>query len=184
MKKNIKILMGVIALVGTTVANADSFNQDLTITSKVAKVCHIKTQDVDFGAYNPSSPDFQYVNGEVSIKCTQGTAWNFYQYSAYYEIATLNDIGGKAVKANPESANSSNVAAMIGPNSSKLYYQVQVSDGKWDNDIDLSTSVNSGHYLGVGNKQFQIINPQYRIFPGQYVGKGSYADTQTVLVDF
>ena len=69
-------------------------------------------------------------------------------------------------------------------NGTKLYYQVQMSDNVWDNDVDMPGRPNNGHYLGTGTGATQPLSLTYRIIKSQYVPPGNYIDNATVYIDF
>jgi spore coat protein U-like protein len=148
-------------------AQAGVATANMTSSAVLNKTCTLSTTNVEFGDYSALNVDHQLSSNTVTLKCSKGTAWNYYQYSAYYSIAGYADT----------------VAAMVN-GTSKLYYQAQVADGTWDNDIDRPASANLGHYLGTGNGLDQTFNVNYRLLKNQYVKPGSYVDNVTAYLVF
>lgn len=171
---NNKIAFILSTILGLSSLSAQAQTKTATNTTKatasLASSCVIGTNDVVFGVYNPVATSDTQTTQTVSIRCTKGTPWNFYEYALYYAYAGATNSTGYA-------------SAMI-YNGNKLYYQVQMSDGVWDNDVDMSGRPNNGHFLGTGTGQTQTLSINYRIIKNQYVPPGNYKDTATVYVDF
>lgn len=170
MKNNLTIILSAILILSSLSAHADTATNTTKATASLSSSCVVGTTDVVFGLYNPNTTTDTTTTQTVSIRCTKGTPWNFYEYAVYY-----TGIGG---------SNSTGIASAMLYNGNKLYYQVQMSDGVWDNDVDMSGRPNNGHFVGSGTGQTQNLTLNFRILKNQYVPPGNYKDTATAYIDF
>lgn len=170
MNQKIKIILLVLASTLTVPSYADMVNKTLQVGAKVENSCTLAVSDVVFGNYDPQAKIDHTTNQSVTIRCTKGTSWNFYEYAAYYSYAGATNSTGYA-------------SAMIN-NGNKLYYQVQMADGVWDNDVDMPNRPNSGHFVGQGDGQDQNLTLNFRVIKNQYVTPGNYKDSVTAYVEF
>lgn len=163
------ILSGILALSSLSV-NAATATKTAKATASLVSSCVIGTTNVVFGEYNPIATTDTTTTQTVTIRCTKGIPWNFYEYAMYYTYTGAT--------------NSTAYASAMIYNGNKLYYQVQMADGVWDNDVDMGGRPNNGHFLGTGTGQNQTLTINYRIIKNQYVVPGNYKDTATVHIDF
>lgn len=168
MKK--KLCMLLLTLITIPSLHAASVVKEINVNTKLNNSCSLAVSDVVFGTYNPTANIDHTTTQNITIRCTKGTPWNFYEYAVYYSYAGATNSTGYA-------------SAMLF-NGNKLYYQVQMSDGVWDNDVDMGGRPNSGHFVGTGNGQNQNLTLNFRIIKNQFVAQGNYVDTATAYISF
>lgn len=170
MKNNLAIIVSAILALSSISANAATVTKTTKATASLSSSCVVATNNVIFGIYDPNAKTDTTTTQTVTIRCTKGTPWNLYEYAAYYSYAGATNSTGYA-------------SAMI-YNGNRLYYQAQMADGVWDNDVDMPNRPNNGHFIGNGTGQNQTLTINYRIIKNQYVPPGNYKDNATVHLDF
>lgn len=170
MNKKVKILLLTLTSILAIPSYAETSNNTLQIGTKLENSCIFTASDVVFGNYDPQAKIDHIANQSVTIRCTKNTAWTFYEHAAYYSYAGAT--------------NSTGVAAAMVNNGNKLYYQMQMSDGVWDNDMDQPGRPNSGRFVGKGNGINQNLTLNFRIMKNQYVTPGNYKDSVTTYIEF
>lgn len=177
-------LMGMITLP----SYADTTTNTTKTTATLSNSCRLSATNANFGTYDPTAPADSTTTSIMTIFCTKGTAWNFYEYALYYSQTGVNNAGITMTSAEMNvlkaASNSTGYASAMTSSGNRLYYQAQMSDGVWDNDVDMSGRPNSGHFLGTGTGQTQILSINFRLLKNQYVPPGSYADNATAYIAF
>ena len=157
-------------------------------TATLSSSCRLSATNANFGNYDPIVSSDSTTTAIMTIYCTKGTAWNFYEYAYYYYQNGVNNAGVSMTTTEmnilKSLSNSTGYASAMISNGNRLFYQVQMSDGVWDNDVDMSGRSNSGHYLGTGTGQNQDLSINFRIPKNQYVPPGSYADNVGAYIAF
>lgn len=172
----------------SNLAIADSKIKDFKASSTVNRSCLLSVTDVNFGNYDSTDIVDKSAENTVTFRCTKGTAWDYYSYAAYYASNGVNNGGITMSQAEKDtiknSIGSTGYASAMKNGTSRLYYQVKLSDGIWDNDVDMPGRVNMGHYVGTSTGEVTSFNLSYRIIKSQYVAPGLYRDTQTAYIAF
>lgn len=188
MKSKIYVCALAILSLYTQTVSAESATASNKATATLSSSCRLSATNANFGNYDPIVSSDSTTTAIMTIYCTKGTAWNFYEYAYYYSQSGVNNAGISMTTAEmnilKSLSNSTGYASAMISNGNRLFYQVQMSDGVWDNDVDMSGRSNSGHYLGTGTGQNQDLSINFRIPKNQYVPPGSYADNVTAYIAF
>lgn len=185
-----KLGIAFFTLIGFTALTsyADTTTNTTKTTATLSSSCRLTATNANFGNYDPTTPADTTTTSSMTIFCTKGTAWNFYEYALYYSQTGVNNAGVSMTSAEMNvlkaASNSTGYASAMTSSSNRLFYQAQMSDGVWDNDVDMSGRPNSGHFLGTGTGLTQNLTINFRILKNQYVPPGSYVDNATAYIAF
>lgn len=165
MKSVKQILVAATALAGATlapaVAHADSASNSFTVSAHVVSSCEVTANDLNFGDYNPVAAANVDAATTLSVRCTNGTAYN---------VGLDMGAGSGASPATRYMADSS---------SNALAYTLYQNAGRttlW------GTTVGTNTRSGTGTGNAVTIDVYGRIPMNQTAPTGNYSDTITVSV--
>jgi spore coat protein U-like protein len=161
-RKSILALSLLAASIGAGTAQAATTTDTFQVTATVLSVCLVSATDLAFGNYDPTSATPLDGTNTVTATCTIGTAYN---------VGLNAGVGLGATVASRKMTNGANL----------LNYSLYQEAGRttvWGNTIGTDTVSDTAVLLPTAHTVFG------RVFSGQNVPAGSYADTITVTLTY
>lgn len=161
-RKSILVLSLLAASIGTETAQAATTTTTFPVTAAVLSVCLVSATSLAFGSYDSTSATPLDATNTVTATCTIGTAYN---------VGLDAGAGTGATVASRKMTSGANL----------LNYTLYQNAGRttvWGNTVGTDTVSATAIVTPTAHTVYG------RVFSGQNVAAGSYADTITVTVTY